>query len=89
MFTKRLVWITVLGLLVLLAAVWWMWPEYCVSRAETALVAQNWPAVDSWTHRARWWGGRTPRVILWSARVARKRGRYDEMERALNGRAHH
>jgi tetratricopeptide (TPR) repeat protein len=82
---KRRVWIG--SAVVLFAAVgsaWWFGPALCVGRAEAALVAQEWPAVEAWTARARAWASKDPRVVMWSARVARKLGRYAEMDRCLD-----
>lgn len=63
---------------------WWFGPAICVGQAESALLAQDWPAVEAWTARARLLGEREPRVVLWSARVSRKLGRYADMDRHLS-----
>jgi tetratricopeptide (TPR) repeat protein len=81
---KRLVWIgSIVALVVAIGLAWWFGAAVCVGRAGAALLAQEWPAVEAWTAHARMLGPRNPQVVLWSARVSRKLGRYADMDRHL------
>jgi predicted Zn-dependent protease len=70
-------------LLVPLLAIGWFWSDFCLWRAEANLVLRKHAAAEQWIDRSRWGRENTARSCLARLRLARRTGRFQDVERLL------